>query len=715
MSDPHLGAAQKLDDDKDQIQDQADLETTERVFLRTLKTLGSFVSEKGRPSACVISGDITVQGRKSGFDRFISMLGEFEDLLPAERSAVIVVPGNHDVAWDAPPGSKERYAGFLRATRDQGCTTPLLDGVDFDPEKGTLNQDLQASHHLQTDELLLVPLNSSNYCGVITAPRGAMSEEEWAAALAPLPSADERERLLRDVRRSRQVDMARVSRAQIEALGEYFGKCRLDRDGTSDSRLRVAVFHHQLLPVSAREERKPYESLINLGLVRETLRDYGFQLLLHGHKHHGGVYWDALSLAQGDLSAQLRQILVISSPGHFNVNEPVMRAIELLESSSARNLALSTFAGASAQRKNAKVLSKEAVPIWSAVGEAQVKDQPAIIAPNAHVAYSRLRAMFALRRGEAHSNLMCQVQSATDAPVLPPDYPIGLADGQAWFTELVSWWQKDRPALVARGLVPFNHGERIRHRWGDQIERAVLMLKAREGSSRALVALVAPRETGRYQRDARDLDVGSFPAFTLAEFAVRVEGESRFLDCFGYFRKQEMQFWWPVNLAELALLQKQVRNRLGSGFKLGRVTTFSAIALWKGTLPGVAVPVIDRFIETPGRLVQMALTVAFPDSASPEDRQDWHRVLADLAGGEHADPPLAAAGVGELRAHILRLSGPSQEVGLGKIESALEDLADQYGAQAGKGELSPSAIKLIRRSVEAVREAVVAVIGEHQQ
>lgn len=712
LSDPHLGAANVLDDQKDLVAGQPDLETSERVFLRTMATLESFVTDHGRPAACIVSGDLTFRANPAGFKLFPSMLEQFSALLPEQRSQIVVVPGNHDVVWDAEPGSPERYKGFLDATREAGCTTPLIDGIDLDPESGKLRDTVEpGDHHLESDQLLVVPLNSSNYCGVLTQPRGGLSEEEWTTALEPL--GVERERLLADLRKSRQIDMARVSRAQIEALGNYFSQCGLEYSGASDSRLRVAVIHHQLLPVSVHEERKAYESLINLGLVRETLRDYGFRLLLHGHKHKGGVYWDGLSIPDSRLTAQPANLLVVSSPGEFNVGMPVMRAVRLLGGPSGLNLGLDTIAGASAQRKKAHVISSQTVPLWRGVGEVDVADEPSIVAPNTHSAYALLRSMFALRDGKPHSNLLCLIEDPADARELPPDYPaIGIEDRQAWFEELVGWWQKGRPELVARGLMPFNHGERIRERWGDQIERAIRMLETREGSSRALVALVAPRETGRYPDDTRDVEKGSFPAFAMAEFAIRRDGQKAFLDCFGYFRKQEMQFWWPLNVAELAYLQNCVREGLGTTFGTGRISTFAATALWEEVLPGVAVPIVDRYIESPERLFQMALAVAFPESASAEDKRTWHQVLADLAGSENSQPPLASAGVRELRSYVARLAKPSEEVGLPAIRDALAGLLDQYEAQAGKSPLSSAASKVVCQSVEAVRKAVVAVIGE---
>ena len=226
MSDPHLGdvsPGQKLDDDKVEL-DQPDLETTQKVFKRTLRKLDRFVGEHGKPSVVVVSGDLTYQTSGTGFDAFVSLLGEHEDLLPDDRSRIIVVPGNHDVDWNEPAGTAARYAGFLQATRREGCATPLLDGIDFDTddETGTLTDDTKTLPHLvRDDDLLVIPINSSNWCGTITQTRNAWSTDQWTKVFAAL-EPDDATAALAQVDKLRRHDIARVSKPQIEAIGRLF-------------------------------------------------------------------------------------------------------------------------------------------------------------------------------------------------------------------------------------------------------------------------------------------------------------------------------------------------------------------------------------------------------------------------------------------------------------------------------------------------------------
>ena len=65
--------------------------------------------------------------------------------------------------------------------------TPLLDGVDFDTQTGALFDEATDHPHVaSTDHVLAVALNTSNYCGVLAAPRGAMTEDKWHEALGAL-------------------------------------------------------------------------------------------------------------------------------------------------------------------------------------------------------------------------------------------------------------------------------------------------------------------------------------------------------------------------------------------------------------------------------------------------------------------------------------------------------------------------------------------------
>jgi 3',5'-cyclic AMP phosphodiesterase CpdA len=657
-----------------------------------------------QPSAVVISGDLTYKARDSGFEDFKRLLKDYSFIWP-DRSNVVVVPGNHDVVWKQLPATRKRYEGFIDATRSEGCATPLLDGIDFFSETGTLKPGVSASPHIVADDdFIIIPINSSNFCGVFVDRLDCWTRSEWERALTPLGAG--RNEALEQLDSLRQHDMARVSQAQIEALGHFFNRLKISAGG--DGRVRIAVIHHQLLPVSTHEERKTFESLSNLGLVRQMLRDYEIDVVLHGHKHESALFWDFLRSATDDLSQPARRTLVSASPGHFDVYDPVMRAFHFDGNAQARNLRVVRFTGPVTSHGRAQTEDEAIAPIWVGPMEQQRETERCLIrGGSASIAYSRLRSFFLGQELETVRNLVCQVDDPGDAQRLPQDYP-ALPDGidrDSWLKDLVAWWQLDWSELIHRKVLSFNHGERIYSRHGDQVQRAALALNERKASSRAIIVLIHPAETGRYEKDTRDPDRGSYPAFALAEFALTERDDRRELDCFGYFRKQEMQYWWPVNLAELAVLQAKVAEAMRYPPRLGRITTFAGIAVWDDALPTVAVPELDRLVDSPERLQAVAAAILFPREATDQARSDWKRVLLDLADQNRAEPARPRLGHTELLSELQRLQAVTGARTGWKIVDQVADLADRYEA-IGDSTPNAAARKLLETALQKLDGSV---------
>jgi 3',5'-cyclic AMP phosphodiesterase CpdA len=718
LSDPHLGVVspgQELDDPKVLLDRQRDIETTQRVFRRTLQSLRPFVEGRGKPDAVVVSGDLTYKAGQEGFDAFTELLADEAALLPDDRARIVVVPGNHDVVWNEEPSSEARYEGFLAATRGQGCTTPLIDGRDFSSaEPVKLADDVEDHPHVISDErFLIVPINSSNYCGAVVEIEGAWDGPQWEKALEALGA--DRDEVLKQLKTLRQHDIARVSRFQVAALQQLFDRLGLSTDRTGDDRVRIAVLHHQLLPVSAREELKTFESLVNLGFVRQMLREFGFDLVLHGHKHESALYWDFARRGGDPVDAALRRLLVVASPGHFRAGTATMRALTLRGSAPATNVDITTFDGVEAYAGEPQIGEELMLPLWLGQMESESAEQQILRGATTQDVYSRLRALYELRGQRTAYNLVCEIDGPGTATTLPPDYPpTGSEDEQAWFSELVAWWQLAHSRHVEDGVLRFNHGERVYRRWGDQVERAVRLLNERDDSSRALIALISPKETGRYERDTRPLDEGTYPAFALAEFGLASRDGHRELDCFGYFRKQEMQYWWPVNVAELALLQEAVLAGLKKGYRArpGRLVTFSAIAQWRNELPRVAVPEIDRAVEHDERLWQMAAAIAYPGNAEAgQARRDWQRILRELGGTGRETPPVPARGHRLLLEHLERAARLNPSEGTNQTLARLRELCQLYDALR-EAPPNPANRELIQTSVAQLEQAVDQALGE---
>ncbi len=424
MSDPHLGDVPgKLDDDKVVITNQPDLETSQSIFLRTLRTIAPFVKQNGKPALVLVSGDLTFRCRDSGFQAFKELLAQRADLLPEDPAAIVVVPGNHDVAWDEKPASKGRYASFLAVTRALGCTTPLIDGIDFDEETAALKPESRRHpHHAVAGGALAIALNSSNFCGVEVTPRDGWTSEQWASSLKSKGLSSDSE-LVDQVKKLHQQDIARISKPQVEALAAYFADLGLDSDPASGPLLRVAVLHHQLLPLSTREERKPFESMVSLQMVRHLLRDYGVRIVLHGHKHESGLYWHSVGSDNEDHSGH-HPTGCSSSPPRTVRRERPDDARDHAERHRARaerrifTIRLSTPRARAAQR-----LATRLSGIWQAEMEAEQRPPTVIAGTNMHTAYARTDRC-SRSKANTHGRTSCaRSTDPSDAPVLPPRLP----------------------------------------------------------------------------------------------------------------------------------------------------------------------------------------------------------------------------------------------------------------------------------------------------
>jgi predicted phosphodiesterase len=296
-----------------------DRRAQKHVLLETIDALAE-TGVVDTVEAVVVSGDLTNRSQSGGFQEFAEQLAP-RLLKFTEPKNILVVPGNHDVPQDHGPDKPElRYAAFIEATRGLEFATPLLDGIDFDADGHLLDEARRHPHLVYGKRFVMLPLNSSHYCwGTEPLP------DEIVDALLASPDPDEAEEAAKKIRLH---DVPRVSNAQIAAIGELLSELDPTLRLSSDHRVNVGVLHHQLLPVSAREEFKSFESLTNLGAVRELLVTLGIGVVLHGHKHESALYWDYVP-SPGSLATPPRRLLVTAAPGQFLPGELVARCLEI--------------------------------------------------------------------------------------------------------------------------------------------------------------------------------------------------------------------------------------------------------------------------------------------------------------------------------------------------------------------------------------------------
>jgi hypothetical protein len=186
-------------------------------------------------------------------------------------------------------------------------------------------------------------------------------------------------------------------------------------------------------------------------------------------------------------------------------------------------------------------------------------------------------------------------------------------------------------------------------------------------TSRGIIILLNPPADKISARDP-------FPSFCLVQFKVeRSDGGHPALNCTAYFRKQEVRYWWLVNLAELSELQREICDALAQrrnvqelrNISPGSITTVAARAHAGQSAPKVQVPRIDRYYSlSRERLVGMVNSLVWERMPGREEyANEWLRVFLELRPPETADPDglaIAQEGLKYLRDEIGRhLDSPS--------------------------------------------------------
>jgi 3',5'-cyclic AMP phosphodiesterase CpdA len=573
--------------------------------------------------AVVVTGDVSYMYDPEGFALLGPTLGRLGASLPPP-DRVAVVPGNHDVAWGTPAGSAERYAAFCVSVRETfGYRTPLLEGVDLNPS-GKLKSNPPVSDpilDLTDSGFVVVAINSANYCGVteLTHPYQDLGTDKVEVALEKLTSV-ERSVFEKWLAETKTDDVARVSKAQLAALATALRPFR-----TSDV-VVIGALHHHLLPVSTTEEFKAFADITNLGQVREFLST-NCDLVLHGHKHHDLIYTDHVD-ASGVHGTRSSQMTVVStSTAGVAEGQAIMRLLQI-GGNARRSVGVQDVLAASAGgRVEPRDRGSWFLPNHQRDDAAQTSLELATVrGTTVDSTYQGILGLFdqtRLASGDPSQilGLRCTVLEGPSCSSAPDGYPNAPGRWPTWFDDTVGWWQGTE--TQADG---FTHGQRIRQHagWFDQIQASGKLLAADFDTSRAVISLLEP---------TRDLAVSAAaPSFCMVQPRI-VDGS---LHITGVFRKQEMRYWWPINVAELARIQQDlasiIRARSDRPISLGAITTVSDRAVLSATPPRVVVPMLDQLASNPkgySRLLDMALAAAggtVRDTVSTSN--DWANAIA---------------------------------------------------------------------------------------
>lgn len=619
---------------------------TERLDLRkVLKwTICEWVSKEkdhGKLDAIVVSGDITVGDSPEGWEYLDELLNWFDPVLP-DPARIVVVPGNHDIARGSIADPHSQYRHFLKYIRDRGFTTPLLEGIDL--IDGTPLPDLSKHCVVDYDQGWgIIPINSSHYCG-LKEPIDPIEEIEWEEFISkckagPMEAGKVANRL-------RIQDMARVSLPQLRAISAL---CRHARSSAKNGEMTlIGVMHHQLLPVGPIEEVKPFESLTNLGHFREVLSANKIDVIMHGHKHSERVLIDHISSRNSIGGNEDHKLIIISSGAAGaleGLGRPLFRLAELSGSCGWPMLRLRSVLAAS-DGIPVREGTIETIQVWRKSSNPQLARARGelIEGDSLDEVYEKALALFSGQKaGEEIQNLTCRVASGTSKIALPVMYPKSdvnpMAGDGTWLEEIVGWWQKEGFKKLELGGA-FNHGTRL---YGgrfprpggvssqNQIENIIGILLSDRESSRGIATLVDP-----YLDEVHDAKK-NMPSFCMVHFMLVEQSPGLFLDVVAYFRKQEIKYWWPINYAELSILQGRVMDGLKSGslrlpLHRGCITTIAARAKAGQNLPNIMVPAADMVLERlGGEFWSMIYALCHPGiPLRQESISKWAEVCASL-------------------------------------------------------------------------------------
>lgn len=235
------------------------------------------------PLIVAISGDLTETAGTKEFDqatKFINDLGD-ANILKSKltRENIFVVPGNHDVIYDEPDIGRRWYP-FCRFYEKH---TNLR--IDADrPQQ--LNRVIDRSK----DGFIVAELNSCVYVqkGSADAIRGQIDDEclfQLKAALRQIPK---------------------------EQL---------------NSSIRIALVHHHpvVLPALA-EPGRGYDAIVNSQALLGLLQEFGFHIVVHGHKHYPHTFSYDAKCAWSKENANPLTIIAGGSIGSRYLPERVVNA-----------------------------------------------------------------------------------------------------------------------------------------------------------------------------------------------------------------------------------------------------------------------------------------------------------------------------------------------------------------------------------------------------
>lgn len=210
------------------------------------KTIVSTIqSEKMVVDLLAVSGDITQRALSTEFNLAKSALSRILDCTSStNETELLVVPGNHDVNWALQAGDPgSGFIGFHPYVQFRNSLIRRQSlGSAIDPER--------------LYEVCTLKREGINVAVVLFNSAVLIKKEDDRGYIGPS-----------------QLTNAMHELADICSEGIW---------------IKVAMFHHHIVPVASIEAKLESEALLSdAAQVKKKLLDLGFSLVLHGHRHHG--------------------------------------------------------------------------------------------------------------------------------------------------------------------------------------------------------------------------------------------------------------------------------------------------------------------------------------------------------------------------------------------------------------------------------------------
>ena len=561
----------------------------EKEFFEVLK---KYLSEKDKVNLFVVSGDII-----NGWDRNAQKLfsEEFISLIQRygyDEKNIMVVPGNHDVLKGSKISSKERYDEFLNAW--EGCNLPYLDGI-------------YKTSDIVLDEInmmMIIPLNTSNWSQV----RIKLSEtmENHISSLEG--------ELKKEFEKQFTYDAAYISEEQLVQLEQ-----KIKKIFNHEKYNKVIVQHHHLVAVDDSVEVKEMSDILNSEDLKIFIKKFNIKVLLHGHKHKGRTFYEYLN------KDTIPYKLLVSSSTNINKNH----FFTVLDFNTL-DVNISTY------NRECKTMNKETFSIYD---KFQTEHTIVIEDDNITNLYNKLcnSAKNTINKNKqfiCHLNLHNYKDDKYPIPIMYED-PDDQKQYEYEIEKHVKWWQQS--SSIYSDEIPL-HGVRLKKYSGhiNQLKSIKNEIIKNEFTSRGIATLLEPTKDFVNSKEKAE-----YPSFINCQFIVREEGGIKYLDIVAYYRVQEMRYWWPLNIAELFRLLKDMNEELGESYEVGKITTIASLIKYvsKNAFGRSYISTIDYYIDIDSlKVASQAHSImckkAFFKSIEEVEETDfiqlWNEVFNDL-------------------------------------------------------------------------------------